>query len=164
MRVAAGQEMAGGGKNLAAMSVTRSFARIALTGLLLFGIASARPQTREEGPLVFDGIPPIPQALKERLRQYSEARSATMAGWDEGGQGLYILTRFANTAQLHRVKSPGAARYQLTFDDEPIAGVDVRRNIYSHSRQVTRRIDAVEGAKINVPRSRPARQGQASCL
>ena len=118
--------MAGGGESLPAMSVTRSFARIALTSLLFFGIASARPETREEGPLVFDGIPPIPQALKERLRQYSEARSATMAGWDQGGQGLFILTRFANTAQLHRVKSPGAARYQLTFDDEPIAGVDIR--------------------------------------
>lgn len=108
------------------MSLFRASANIALTSLLLFGMALAKPAKREEGALVFDGIPPIPQALKDRLRQYNEARSASMVGWDESGQGLYILTRFGNTAQLHRVTAPGAARYQLTFDEEPIAGADIR--------------------------------------
>lgn len=108
------------------MSVYRVSANIALASLLLFGVAVAKPATREEGALVFDGVPPIPQALKERLRQYSEARSAAMAGWDQNGGGVYILTRFGNTSQLHRVKGPGAARYQLTFDEEPIASADIR--------------------------------------
>lgn len=101
-------------------------AKVVVMIALLSSVSLARPNVREEGALVFDGIPPIPQALKDRLKQYSEARSAGMVGWEQNGEGLYIATRFANTTQLHRVRKPGGARYQLTFDDEPIAGADVR--------------------------------------
>lgn len=93
--------------------------------LLLSQLALAKPVVRQEGPLVFDGIPPIPQTLKERLRQYGETRSAAMVDWDPQG-GVLVSTRFGNSSQIHRVAHPGAARYQLTFDAEPIASASMR--------------------------------------
>jgi dipeptidyl aminopeptidase/acylaminoacyl peptidase len=108
------------------MSVIRTSANIALSFLVLSQVALAKPAVRQEGPLVFDGIPAIPQTLKDRLQQYSEARNASIVGFDPRGEGIVIATRFANTAQLHKVRAPGAARYQLTFDSEPIAGAEIR--------------------------------------
>ncbi|MCA9790496.1 MAG: S9 family peptidase [Candidatus Eremiobacteraeota bacterium] len=80
----------------------------------------------DEGTLVREGIPPIPEAVAERLRQYSETRSANLCDWDPTSGGVIILTRFGQTNQLHRVAGAGAARTQLTFFDEPVAGAAVR--------------------------------------
>lgn len=73
--------------------------------------------------LVVRGVPPIPVQLAERTNQYLNVRAAAFRDWDRAGKGLYITTRFGNTAQVHVVDSPGAARRQLTFFDEPIGSV-----------------------------------------
>lgn len=80
-------------------------------------------QVREIGNLVLEDLPAIPDALPERLRQYQSARGASLQGWLPDGS-LLVRTRFADTAQIHRVRSPGGERRQLTFFTEPVAGAE----------------------------------------
>ncbi|MGQ0698146.1 MAG: S9 family peptidase [Panacagrimonas sp.] len=85
------------------------------------GVArAAEPIRVEQGNLVLDGIPEIPPAFAERISQYQQTRSANLEGWLPDG-GMLITTRFAETAQVHRVDVPGGARTQLTFFSEPVA-------------------------------------------
>ena len=72
--------------------------------------------------LVTQGLPPIPASLADEVRRYTESRSASLADWHPTERSILISTRFANTAQIHRVDRPGGARTQLTFFDEPIHG------------------------------------------
>ena len=72
--------------------------------------------------LVADGIPPVPAELAERTRPYLEYRTANFAGWHPRDRSMLITTRFANTAQLHRVAMPMGAREQLSFEVEPVSG------------------------------------------
>ncbi len=70
--------------------------------------------------LVAEGIPPLPLELKDQVRRYTEFRSATLLDWHPLRPELLISTRFGNTPQLHRVRTPGGDRTQLTFFDEPV--------------------------------------------
>lgn len=86
----------------------------------------AQVNRREVGNLVIEDIPELPADFTERMKQYQNARSASFAGWDSDGKGMYIITRFAETAQIHHVSRPGAYRRQVTFFSEPVAGLAVR--------------------------------------
>lgn len=70
--------------------------------------------------LVVQGLPLIPAPLADEVRRYTESRSASLADWHPTERSILISTRFADTAQIHRVEQPGGARTQLTFFDEPI--------------------------------------------
>jgi dipeptidyl aminopeptidase/acylaminoacyl peptidase len=89
----------------------------------LSAAAAADVERVTRGNLAIEGIPEIPQALKERMRRYQHARGASFAGWTPDGR-ITISTRFGNTAQLHVVDRPMGARRQLTFFDEPVTGGD----------------------------------------
>jgi dipeptidyl aminopeptidase/acylaminoacyl peptidase len=65
--------------------------------------------------LVVEGVPPIPASLAEKADRYTNFRSATVASWHPTRREMLISTRFGDTFQIHEVKSPGAARTQLTF-------------------------------------------------
>jgi dipeptidyl aminopeptidase/acylaminoacyl peptidase len=65
--------------------------------------------------LIVAGIPEIPASLVETAGRYGSYRSATLADWSPTGREMLIATRFADTAQLHLVKTPGGERRQLTF-------------------------------------------------
>ncbi len=78
-------------------------------------------------------VPALPLATRERLLAYASFRSAALADWHPDDRRLLILTRFAESSQLHEVRSPGAARYQLTFFDEPVGGGLYRPR---HSEQI----------------------------
>ncbi len=69
-----------------------------------------------------ENIPEIPAALVEQLNRYQNTRGAGVAGWTRDGC-LLISTRFAETAQAHRVCQPLGMREQLTFYPEPVAGI-----------------------------------------
>lgn len=69
-----------------------------------------------------ENVPPIPNDLVERLRQYNDVRTASFRGWSPDGKGMLIATRFGNTTQLHRVHEPGGRREQISFLDEPVSG------------------------------------------
>ncbi len=70
--------------------------------------------------LVTEGLPPISASVADEVRRYTEYRSASLADWHPISREILISTRFANTAQIHRVKQPGGARTQLTFFSEPV--------------------------------------------
>lgn len=100
--------------------------KIFLLTLILSSSLYAKVDRREVGNLVIEGIPEIPEALKERMQQYLNTRSAGFAGWDAEGRGMYLITRFGETSQAHYVEKPGGMRRQLTFFDEPVSGLSVR--------------------------------------
>jgi dipeptidyl aminopeptidase/acylaminoacyl peptidase len=115
------------GRNAAVFTV-----RTALYGILLslFGAgcqspiqetsmaADAARDAQRRGNLVLQGVPEIPPATVERLRQYQNVRTTVLQGWLDDGP--LLLTRFAATNQLHRVRSPLGAREQVTFFAEPV--------------------------------------------
>jgi dipeptidyl aminopeptidase/acylaminoacyl peptidase len=71
--------------------------------------------------LVAEGIPEVPASLADEVRRYNESRSANLVDWHPTRRELLISTRFGNATQLHLVKTPGGARTQLTFSEEPIS-------------------------------------------
>ncbi len=70
--------------------------------------------------LVAEGIPPLPQQYIADVRNYTEARSASLVDWNPIRKEMLITTRFGNSNQLHYIKFPGGDRKQITFFDEPI--------------------------------------------
>jgi dipeptidyl aminopeptidase/acylaminoacyl peptidase len=82
--------------------------------------AQAPPTLTPGDNLVVEGIPPIPQAMADEVRRYTESRAASFADWHPVRRELLISTRFANAAQIHAVRSPGGSRTQLTFETEPV--------------------------------------------
>ena len=96
--------------------------------LIFFSYASIYlAQTAEIAPgdnLIAEGIPKIQTSLVEDVSRYTKGRSAGILSWHPTNREMLIATRFGNTLQVHQVKSPGAARTQLTFfDDNIFAGV-----------------------------------------
>ena len=70
--------------------------------------------------LTADGIPSLPLSLVSEVKNYTEARGASLVSWHPSKKEMLISTRFANSNQLHYVKFPGGDRKQITFFDEPI--------------------------------------------
>jgi len=102
---------------------------IVIAGLLGTMAAHAAPVAsevvREEvGNRISENIPAIPAELLDQLNRYQNTRGASLAGWTRDGC-LLIGTRFAETAQAHRVCQPMGMREQLTFYPEPLGGVTV---------------------------------------
>ena len=83
---------------------------------------SAEVKREVVGNRTSENIPEIPAALLEQLNRYQNTRGAGLAGWTKDGC-LLISTRFAETAQAHRVCQPLGMREQLTFYPEPVAGM-----------------------------------------
>lgn len=73
------------------------------------------------GPLVLDGVPAIPDALRARLGRFLETRMAPLGALSDDGRSMLVTTRFGQTAQTHWVKQPLGARTQLTFAGEPVS-------------------------------------------
>ena len=61
--------------------------------------------------LVVEGIPKIPASLADAVGRYSEFRAASFNSWNPERREMLITTRFGDTAQVHQVKAPGAARH-----------------------------------------------------
>jgi dipeptidyl aminopeptidase/acylaminoacyl peptidase len=85
----------------------------------------AMAQTASFAPtdnLVADGIPAVPAAIAAAARPYSEFRAAAFWDWHPTRREMIIGTRFGDAPQLHRVRSPGGDRTQLTFFPDPVSG------------------------------------------
>ena len=76
------------------------------------------------GNLVMEGIPEIPAEVSERMSAYENVRGHGFQDWTGEG-GILISTRFGNVSQIHEVRTPGGARRQLTFFEEPVASASV---------------------------------------
>jgi dipeptidyl aminopeptidase/acylaminoacyl peptidase len=70
-----------------------------------------------------EGIPEVPDELAAAVERYTNSRMAYLMDWHPDERQMLVGTRFAETTQVHHVAAPGAARRQLTFFDEPVAGV-----------------------------------------
>lgn len=96
---------------------------LAMAWALLTASAAAADVSRtvvNNGNLVMEDIPPIPQSIVNDLNRYQNLRSAGFLDWSADGRGIYVSTRFGELNQVHYVDHPGGARLQLTFFDEPI--------------------------------------------
>jgi dipeptidyl aminopeptidase/acylaminoacyl peptidase len=72
--------------------------------------------------LVLEGVPKIPMQLVDEVSRYSEFRMAGISSWHPTLREMLIVTRFADTYQIHLVKFPGGARTQLTFFKDSLSG------------------------------------------
>jgi dipeptidyl aminopeptidase/acylaminoacyl peptidase len=118
------------------MTTDRSMARRFAPLLVVFLAPGAGAQTAAPAPpatpaadagvitpapnLHVDGMPALPAAIVEAVGRYTEFRTATFAGWHPTKRQALILTRFANTNQVHEVRFPGGDRRQLTFFPERV--------------------------------------------
>jgi dipeptidyl aminopeptidase/acylaminoacyl peptidase len=75
------------------------------------------------GNLVMQDIPEIPDSIVTSLNRYQNVRSAGFRDWTEDGSGIFVSTRFGDVSQVHHVGHPGGARRQITFFDEPVGGL-----------------------------------------
>lgn len=89
----------------------------------VFANADVERRTVNDGQLVMEDIPEIPQAVVADLNRYQNVRSAGFRAWTRDGRGIYVSTRFGDVVSIHRVDMPLGARRQLTFYDEPIGSV-----------------------------------------
>ncbi len=85
--------------------------------------AEVQHRTLNDGNLILEDIPPIPQTIVDDLNRYQNVRSASFLDWAADGESLFVSTRFGEVQQIHRVDMPGGARHQLTFFDEPVSQV-----------------------------------------
>lgn len=85
--------------------------------------AQAEQRTLNNGNLVLEDVPQIPQQIAEDLRRYQNVRYATFRDWSADGESVFISTRFGEVDAIHRVDGALGARRQLTFFDEPVSGV-----------------------------------------
>lgn len=72
--------------------------------------------------LVADGLPEIPAGIAEAVGRYVEFRTASLESWHPTRREMLVLTRFADTKQVHEVRAPGGARRQLTFFPDRVTG------------------------------------------
>ncbi|TWT44532.1 Prolyl tripeptidyl peptidase precursor [Phycisphaerae bacterium RAS1] len=82
--------------------------------------SAAEPTSRQVGQVVLEGVPAWGDAIRERMLQYINVRSAGLQSIAAGGKSVLITTRFGSTAQLHVVDMPLGMRRQISFFDEPI--------------------------------------------
>ncbi|MEZ5497982.1 MAG: S9 family peptidase [Steroidobacteraceae bacterium] len=95
-------------------------------GLSLLCTAAGAATREERGSLILEDIPEPATGLSERLGRYLAGREASFVDFLADGSML-VSTRFADTAQLHRLAAPLGAREQLTFFDEPVARASAPR-------------------------------------
>ncbi|MEE9162844.1 MAG: alpha/beta fold hydrolase [Candidatus Neomarinimicrobiota bacterium] len=108
------------------MKSIRVLTVVAALAIALPGPVRSQVDRREVGNLVLENVPDIPEKVVERMLQYQNVRSASFTGWHPRGEGLYVVTRFGETRQVHYVSEPGGSRRQLTFFNEPLGGAAIR--------------------------------------
>lgn len=100
--------------------------RIAAAALVLIALTPLVPaQEKSLVPgdnLIVQGVPKVPLTLVQRVGRYTNFRAAGLADWHPTRPEMLILTRFADTAQVHHVAAPGGARTQLTFERDSVGG------------------------------------------
>ena len=101
--------------------------RSVLPAVLLLAALPAPAQTppvevRQAGAARLENVPEIPGEVRAAVQRYQNYREARLRDWVRNGT-ILITTRFGATTQVHHVEGPLRDRRQLTFHDEPVAGV-----------------------------------------
>ena len=88
----------------------------ACLGLLIGATLAAQERTFPvPANVTTDGVPPIPMPLVQAVAPYGQFRQAILRAWHPTEREIIITTSFGAVPQLHRVKTPGGARTQMTF-------------------------------------------------
>ena len=98
--------------------------------------AAPSPEAKPAAPAVItptpnlhaDGMPELPASIVDSVGRYTEFRTAAFSGWHPTRRQALVLTRFANTNQVHEVRFPGGDRRQLTFFPERITAASWPRH------------------------------------
>ena len=90
--------------------------------------AQVETRTLNNGNLILEDVPIVPEGIKKELKGYQNTRSASFRGFKPDNEGVFISTRFGDVGQLHVVDKPLGMRKQFTFFDEPIGSVSVQPN------------------------------------
>ena len=82
------------------------------------GAFGADVERREQGNLMIENEPTIPQGIVDRMMQYQSTRAAWIRGWDAAGQGFLSLKdvgggRRGWVATGKSAASPGALRSRI---------------------------------------------------
>lgn len=119
-----------------------------LAALLLAqaALADVEQRVRNNGNLVLEDIPEIPDEIVADLNRYQNVRSAAFRSWTEDSSGIFVATGFGDVDSLHRVDTPLGARRQMTFFFEPIG--EVERQPGSRHMLITRDAGGSEFAQI----------------
>ncbi len=88
--------------------------------------AQVETRTLNNGNLILEDVPYVPEKIRQELKGYQNIRSASFRGFKPDNEGVFISTRFGDVGQLHVVEKPLGMRKQLTFFDEPIGSVSVQ--------------------------------------
>jgi len=78
------------------------------------------------GNLVLEDIPEIPQSIRYELYRWQDVRAAAFRAWSADSRSIYVSTGFGSVDSLHKVENPGGARRQQTFYREPISEISRR--------------------------------------
>ncbi|MGA7613589.1 MAG: S9 family peptidase [Thermoanaerobaculia bacterium] len=90
------------------------------TFALLFVVTLAPAQVPES--IVTRNVPEISPTLAQNVVPYLEYRSASFRDWHPTRREMLISTRFADTPQIHLLRTPLGARRQLTFYADRVGG------------------------------------------
>jgi dipeptidyl aminopeptidase/acylaminoacyl peptidase len=94
----------------------------ACLGLLVVGGLGAQERLFPvPANVTIDGVPPIPLSLVQAVAPYGQFRQAILRAWHPTEREIIITTSFGAVPQLHRVKTPGGARTQITFYSDGVA-------------------------------------------
>jgi len=99
-----------------------ALALILAGGCLASLAAEIERREANNGNVILEQVPEIPESVQRDLQRYQNIRGAGLVDWSTDGGSLFIRTRFAEVPQIHRVDQPGGARRQLTWMDEPVGG------------------------------------------
>jgi len=86
-------------------------------------LADVERRTLNDGKLILEDIPEIPEDVFVDLFRYQNVRAAAFRAWSPDGQSVFVSTGFGDVDSIHRVDKPMGARRQLTFYTEPVAGI-----------------------------------------
>jgi dipeptidyl aminopeptidase/acylaminoacyl peptidase len=94
----------------------------ACLGLLFAGGLAAQEGTFPvPANVTTDGVPAIPLSLVQAVAPYGQFRQAILRAWHPTEREIIITTSFGAVPQLHRVRTPGGARTQITFFTDGVA-------------------------------------------
>ncbi|WP_252178315.1 S9 family peptidase [Endozoicomonas sp. 4G] len=95
-----------------------------LISVSLSANAVVTKRTANNGNLVMEDVPVIPQQIIDDVRRYQKVSSAPFREFSQSGESIFISTHSGGVRQLHRVDTAGGARKQLTFFKEPIGSIN----------------------------------------
>ncbi|MBU4539268.1 MAG: alpha/beta fold hydrolase [Weeksellaceae bacterium] len=99
------------------------FPVLLISGTVMFSQSTNDNMLPNEN-LIAENIPAIPKSLNEKIKKYSESRSANFTAIHPNGKELIMVTRFGSTNQLHKLSQAMGNRKQITFFDEPVNSAD----------------------------------------